>query len=149
MSLFVLREGYRVNATSAGARVVHQSTGKTVDLAPEELQLFARATAGGIDARDPQVRAVIRKFVQLGILVSARESEQAARRAGSIAQREVAPSKSVGSTSGVRYRLRVRPSNEKPAEVRPPEAPPSEASPPGASPPEGPPSQVTASNAGP
>ena len=124
MSLFVLREGYRVNATSAGARVVH-STGKTVDLAPEELQVFARATAGGIDARDPQVRAVIRKFVQLGILVSARESEQAARRAGSIAQREVAPSKSVGSTSGVRYRLRVRPSTDKPAQVPPPEAPPS------------------------
>src|SRR5258708_5631704 len=132
MSLFVLREGYRVNATSAGARVVHHSTGKTVDLAPEELQVFARATAGGIDARDPQVRAVIRKFVQLGILVSARESEQAARQASSAAQREVA--KSVGSTSGVRYRLRVRPSNEKPAEVPSPEAPPSVASPPAAAP---------------
>ena len=134
MSLFVLREGYRVNATSAGARVVHQSTGKTVDLAPEELEVFARATAGGIDARDPQLRAVIRKFVQLGILVSARESEQAARLASSIAQRAVAPSKSVGSTSGVRYRLRVRPSTDKPAQVPPPEAPPS-AAPPSETPP--------------
>src|SRR5258708_15292483 len=134
MSLFVLREGYRVNATSAGARVVHQSTGKTVDLAPEELEVSAGATAGGFDAGDPQLRAVIRKSVQLGILVSARESEQAARLASSIAQRAVAPSKSVGSTSGVRYRLRVRPSTDKPAQVPPPEAPPS-AAPPSETPP--------------
>src|SRR5262249_37521737 len=109
MSLFVLREGYRVNATPAGARVVHESTGKTVDLGPEELQVFARATAGGIDARDPQVRAVIRKFVELGVLVSARQSEQEARKSRSAAQQGSRPS--VGSTSGVRYRLRVRPGN--------------------------------------
>src|SRR5260370_6964529 len=109
MSLFVLREGYRVNATSAGARVVHHSTGKTVDLAPEELQVFARATAGGIDARDPQVRAVIRKFVQLGILVSARENEQAARQASSAAHREAA--NSVGSTPALRHPLPVPPRN--------------------------------------
>jgi hypothetical protein len=147
MSLFVLREGYRVNATSAGARVVHHSTGKTVDLAPEELQVFARATAGGIDARDPQVRAVIRKFVQLGILVSARENEQAARQASSAAQREVA--KSVGSTSGVRYRLRVRPSNEKRADVPSPKAPPSVASPPEAPPSETPPSESPAAKPSP
>ena len=109
MSLFVLREGYRVNATPAGARVVHESTGKTVDLAPEELQVFARATAGGIDARDPQVRAVIRKFVELGVLISARQNEQETRRLRAAAQRE--SRSAAGPTSGIRYQLRVKPSN--------------------------------------
>src|SRR5215469_15756070 len=121
MSLFVLREGYRVNATAAGARVVHESTGKTVDLAPEELQVFARATAGGIDARDPQVRAVIRKFVELGVLISARQNEQETRRLRRAAQPESRGA--VGSTSGIRYRLRVKPSgsDEQASAAPPPE----------------------------
>ena len=120
MSLFVLREGYRVNATAAGARVVHESTGKTVDLAPEELQVFARATAGGIDARDPQVRAVIRKFVELGVLISARQNEQETRQKRREAQQK--SRESVGATSGIRYQLRARPSNsEEQVSAAPPE----------------------------
>src|SRR5215472_226929 len=71
MSLFVLREGYRVVTTRSGARVVHVRTGGSIDLSPEEVLLFARATAGGVDAADPKLRNVIRRFVTLGVLVSA------------------------------------------------------------------------------
>ena len=70
MSLFVLREGYRVVTTRSGARVVHVRTGGSIDLSPEEVLLFARATAGGVDAADPKLRNVIRRFVTLGVLVS-------------------------------------------------------------------------------
>jgi len=73
MSLFVLREGYRVVTTPAGARVVHSRTGSAIDLSPEDVLLFARATAGGVDSSDPDLRNVIRRFVTLGVLVSARD----------------------------------------------------------------------------
>src|SRR5262249_39405615 len=71
MSLFVLREGYRVVTTRSGARMVHVRTGGSIDLSPEEVLLFARATAGGVDASDPKLRNVIRRFVTLGVLVRA------------------------------------------------------------------------------
>ncbi len=73
MSLFVLREGYRVVTTPSGARVVHVRTGGAIDLSPEDVLLFARATAGGVDSSDPDLRNVIRRFVALGVLVPARE----------------------------------------------------------------------------
>src|SRR5260370_1427443 len=73
MSLFVLREGYQVLTTSAGGRIVHLRTGDALDLSPEEVQLFARATAGGVDAKDPKLRSLVRKFASLGLLVSARD----------------------------------------------------------------------------
>src|SRR5262249_46956110 len=71
MSLFVLREGYRVVTTRSGARVVHVRTGGSIDLSPEEVLIFARATAGGVDAADPKLRNLVRRFVTLGVLVSA------------------------------------------------------------------------------
>src|SRR6266851_686428 len=74
MSLFVLRECYRVVTTPSGARVVHVRTGGAIDLSPEDVLLFARATAGGVDSSDPDLRNVIRRFVTLGVLVSARET---------------------------------------------------------------------------
>jgi len=70
MSLFVLREGYQVVTTSAGGRIVHLRTGDSRDLSPEEVQLFARATAGGVDAKDPKLRSLVRKFASLGLLVT-------------------------------------------------------------------------------
>ncbi len=51
--------------------MVHVRTGGSIDLSPEEVLLFARATAGGVDAGDPKLRNVIRRFVTLGVLVSA------------------------------------------------------------------------------
>ena len=71
MSLFFLREGYRVVTTRTGARVVHVRTGGSIDLSSEEVLLFARATAGGVDASDPKLRNLVRRFVALGVLVSA------------------------------------------------------------------------------
>ena len=59
MSLFVLRDGYRIVTTPSGARVVHVRTGGSIELSSEEVLLFARATAGGVDSKDPQLRSVI------------------------------------------------------------------------------------------
>ncbi|MFZ5468315.1 MAG: tetratricopeptide repeat protein [Myxococcota bacterium] len=68
MSLFVLREGYRVVTTPSGGSVVHSRTGDELPLTHEEVQLLARATAGGVDASEPQLRPLVRKFANLGIL---------------------------------------------------------------------------------
>ncbi|HKD43237.1 MAG TPA: tetratricopeptide repeat protein [Myxococcaceae bacterium] len=79
MSLFVLRDGYRIVTTPSGARVVHVRTGGSIELSSEEVLLFARATAGGVDSKDPQLRNVIKKFVTLGVLVSNEPSKSDAR----------------------------------------------------------------------
>ncbi|MBI3184885.1 MAG: tetratricopeptide repeat protein [Myxococcales bacterium] len=74
MSLFVFRDGYRIVATASGGRVIHIRTGDALDLSHLEVQLLARATAGGVDARDPRVKPLVRKLAGLGLLVPAAEA---------------------------------------------------------------------------
>ncbi len=69
MSLFVLREGYRVITTEKGGRVMHVRTGDQLELSATEVQLLARATAGGVDPEDPSVKPVFKKLANLGLLV--------------------------------------------------------------------------------
>src|SRR5262249_53825769 len=97
MSLFVLREGYQVLTTPAGGRIVHLRTGDGLDLSPEEVQLFARATAGGVDARDPKLRSLIRKFTSLGLLVAASDVSKDA--AANLASASPAPAPLGGDVS--------------------------------------------------
>src|SRR5262249_31264493 len=74
-----LRDGYRIVTTPSGARVMHVRTGGSIELSSEEVLLFARATAGGVDSKDPQLRNVIKKFVTLGVLVSNEPQKSDAR----------------------------------------------------------------------
>ena len=96
MSLFVLRDGYRIVTTPSGARVVHVRTGGSIELSSEEVLLFARATAGGVDSKDPQLRSVIKKFVTLGVLVSNESLKSDARSPA----RGVAPASTPSSSAG-------------------------------------------------
>ncbi len=75
MALFVLREGFRVVSTPNGGRVVHQRTGDSLDLSPSEVQLLARAEAGGVDPEEPGLKSMARKLAGLGLLVRARPKE--------------------------------------------------------------------------
>ncbi len=76
MALFVLREGFRVEATPTGGRVVHLRTGDALELTFVEVQLLARAAAGGLTADDPAMRPVVRKLASLGLLVRAASPAQ-------------------------------------------------------------------------
>ena len=69
MALFVLRNGYRVTTTPTGGVVTHVRTGDELPLSTLEVQLLARATAGGIDSDDPTVTPVFKKLANLGLLV--------------------------------------------------------------------------------
>ncbi len=69
MALFVLRTGYRVETMATGGRVVHLRTGDALDLSAAEVQLLARAMAGGVDPSEPGLRPVVRKMASLGLLV--------------------------------------------------------------------------------
>jgi hypothetical protein len=69
MALFVLRTGYRVETTATGGRVVHLRTGDALELSAVEVQLLARAMAGGVDPSEPGLRPVVRKMASLGVLV--------------------------------------------------------------------------------
>jgi hypothetical protein len=77
MALFVLREGYRVEATLTGGRVIHLRTGDSLELSFVEVQLLARANAGGLTADDPALRPVIRKLSSLGLLEKVSPAAQA------------------------------------------------------------------------
>ncbi len=77
MALFVLKHGYRVNTTEKGGSVVHIRTGDALELNALELHVLARSTAGGVDASDERVRAIVKKLTNLGLLVKA--PAQAAR----------------------------------------------------------------------
>ena len=68
MALFTLRTGYRVETTPTGGRVVHVRTGDALELNFVEVQLLARAAAGGLAGEDPAFRPVIRKLTSLGLL---------------------------------------------------------------------------------
>ncbi|MGC4115771.1 MAG: hypothetical protein QM765_14455 [Myxococcales bacterium] len=68
MALFALREGYRVETTPTGGRVVHVRTGDTLELNFNEIQLLARAAAGGVEVGDPNLKHIVRKLSGLGLL---------------------------------------------------------------------------------
>ncbi|HEY3450248.1 MAG TPA: hypothetical protein VGK67_28090 [Myxococcales bacterium] len=68
MALFALREGYRVETTPTGGRVVHVRTGDTLELNFSEIQLLARAAAGGLEGTDPALKTIVRKLSGLGLL---------------------------------------------------------------------------------
>ncbi len=69
MALFVLKEGFRVVTTEKGGRVVHVRTGDELALSAVEVQLLARATAGGVDTEDASVQPIFKKLANLGLLV--------------------------------------------------------------------------------
>lgn len=71
MALFVLKEGFQVETTDSGGRVVHKRTGDALELSAPEVELLARATAGGIDAREPGYGPLVKKLARLGLLVQA------------------------------------------------------------------------------
>jgi hypothetical protein len=69
LSLFVLREGYRVVSTSAGGRLVREGEERGIELTPAEVTLLARASAGGLSPEDPAVAPIVEKLRALGALV--------------------------------------------------------------------------------
>ncbi|MGI5862849.1 MAG: tetratricopeptide repeat protein [Myxococcales bacterium] len=75
MALFVLKEGFQVETTDSGGRVVHKRTGDALDLSAPEVELLARATAGGIDAREPGYGPLVKKLGRLGLLIQAPSSK--------------------------------------------------------------------------
>ncbi|MBI5542858.1 MAG: hypothetical protein HY901_03145 [Deltaproteobacteria bacterium] len=77
MALFALREGFRVETTPTGGRVIHVRTGDSLDLTFVEVQILARAAAGGMDTADPVLRPVVRKLASLGLLEKVTPSDAA------------------------------------------------------------------------
>lgn len=140
MSLFVLREGYRVVTTPGGARVVHARTGGAIDLSPEDVLLFARATAGGVDSSDPDLRNVIRRFVTLGVLVSARDTSKSDKPPGiAPASANPAPSSAPAPAGGTQVptaaaTVALRPPSVAPTAGTAPRPPSVPAAPPASSP---------------
>jgi hypothetical protein len=68
MALFVLRAGYSVESTATGGRVVHTRTKDALELSAAEVQILARAAAGGVDPNEPGVRPTVKKLAGLGLL---------------------------------------------------------------------------------
>ncbi len=86
MALFVLKEGFQVETTDSGGRVVHKRTGDALDLSAPEVELLARATAGGIDAREPGYGPLVKKLGRLGLLVQAPSNSSPAPVAEAVAE---------------------------------------------------------------
>jgi hypothetical protein len=68
MALFVLRAGYSVESTATGGRVVHTRTKDALELSAAEVQILARAAAGGVEPNEPGVRPIVKKLAGLGLL---------------------------------------------------------------------------------
>lgn len=97
MALFVLRAGYSVETTATGGRVVHNRTRDALELSAAEVQILARAAAGGVDAREPGLRPIVKKLAGLGVLEVAEPAASAgpAEKAAPEAPRLMLPDETV------------------------------------------------------